>query len=160
MGEKFAVYFFLHKFLIWWTLDMLLIFFSCCYFHDTSKECFLSKQVLNFMHRTDVHFGSFLFCGFITAIVVIPPERKLAKRTSVHWFKSPILAIFHFSKMTLLNPCMKLEIFSGQKLFLSIMKMAIRKNVHDRHVLGSAKSRIYSGKSFENHTHPALKFNY
>ena len=32
---------------------------------------------------TEVHFASFLSGGFITAIVVNPPERKLAKRTSV-----------------------------------------------------------------------------
>ena len=34
-----------------------------------------------------MHFASLLFGGFITAIVVNPPERKLAKRTSVQWFK-------------------------------------------------------------------------
>ena len=33
---------------------------------------------------TEVRFASFLSGGFITAIVVNPPERKLAKRTSVH----------------------------------------------------------------------------
>ena len=33
---------------------------------------------------TEVRFTSFLSGGFITAIVVNPPERKLAKRTSVH----------------------------------------------------------------------------
>ena len=32
---------------------------------------------------TDVRFASFLSGEFITAIVVNPPERKLAKRTSV-----------------------------------------------------------------------------
>jgi hypothetical protein len=32
---------------------------------------------------TEVRFASFFSGGFITAIVVIPPERKLAKRTSV-----------------------------------------------------------------------------
>jgi hypothetical protein len=31
-----------------------------------------------------VHFASFLSGGFITAIVVNPPESKVAKRTSVH----------------------------------------------------------------------------
>ena len=34
-------------------------------------------------HCTEVRFASFLSGGFITAIVVNPPERKLAKRTSV-----------------------------------------------------------------------------
>ena len=33
---------------------------------------------------TEVRFASLLSGGFITAIVVNPPERKLAKRTSVH----------------------------------------------------------------------------
>jgi hypothetical protein len=32
-----------------------------------------------------MRFASFLSGGFITAIVVNPPERKLAKRTSVQW---------------------------------------------------------------------------
>ena len=35
------------------------------------------------MQRTEVRFASFLSDGFITAIVVNPPERKLTKRTSV-----------------------------------------------------------------------------
>ena len=35
-------------------------------------------------HCTEVHFASFLSGGFITAIVVSSPKRKLAKRTSVH----------------------------------------------------------------------------
>jgi hypothetical protein len=34
-------------------------------------------------HYTDVRFASFLSSGFINFIVVNPPERKLAKRTSV-----------------------------------------------------------------------------
>ena len=34
--------------------------------------------------KTEVRFASFLSDGFITAIVVNPPERKLAKRTSVY----------------------------------------------------------------------------
>jgi hypothetical protein len=33
-------------------------------------------------------FCSFFFGGFITAIVVNQPERKLAKRTTVQWFGS------------------------------------------------------------------------
>ena len=33
---------------------------------------------------TEVRFASFLSGGLITAIVKNPPERKLAKRTSVH----------------------------------------------------------------------------
>ena len=36
-----------------------------------------------FEQRTEVRFSSFFSGGFITAIVVNPPERKLAKRTSV-----------------------------------------------------------------------------
>ena len=36
---------------------------------------------------TELRFASFLSGGFITAIVVNPPERKLAKRTSVQWLK-------------------------------------------------------------------------
>ena len=32
-------------------------------------------------HSTEVHFASFFSGGFITAIVVNPSEKKLAKRT-------------------------------------------------------------------------------
>ena len=46
---------------------------------------FLVQAVLRF---TEVHFASFLSSGFITAIVVNTPERKLAKRTSVQCVKS------------------------------------------------------------------------
>ena len=35
-------------------------------------------------HSTEVRFASLLSGGFINAIVANPPERKLAKRTSVH----------------------------------------------------------------------------
>ena len=36
-------------------------------------------------HCAEVRFASFLSGGFITAIVVNPPERKLVKRTSVQF---------------------------------------------------------------------------
>ncbi len=45
----------------------------------------LKNQKVNWtQHCTEVHFASFLSGGFITVIVVNPPESKLAKRTSVH----------------------------------------------------------------------------
>ena len=37
----------------------------------------------NPLYCTDVHFASFLSGGFTTVAVINPPERKLAKRTSV-----------------------------------------------------------------------------
>ena len=51
------------------------------------------KTVTMTNHRTEVHFSIFFSGGFITAIVVNPPERKLAKHTSVQWgvSKVPIL---------------------------------------------------------------------
>ena len=36
-------------------------------------------------HCTEVRFASFFSGGFITMAVTNPPERKLAKRTSVQW---------------------------------------------------------------------------
>ena len=39
-----------------------------------------------FQQCTEVCFASFLSGGLTTVIVVNPPERKLAKRTSVQWF--------------------------------------------------------------------------
>ena len=44
-----------------------------------------SDSVHPFAQCTEVRFASFLSSWFITALVVIPPERKLAKRTSVQW---------------------------------------------------------------------------
>ena len=69
-------------------------------------------------HCTEMRFVSFLSGGFITAIVVNPPERKLAKRTSVQWstiatcpgklrtlnlpFKNLILDRYHMTVMLFL----------------------------------------------------------
>ena len=38
-------------------------------------------------HFTEVRFASLLSGGFTTMVVINPPERKLAKRTSVHCFE-------------------------------------------------------------------------
>ena len=43
------------------------------------RDSFLCSTV----HRS--RFASFLSGGFITAILVYPPEKKLEKRTSVQW---------------------------------------------------------------------------
>ena len=48
---------------------------------------------LQLRNCTEVRFASFLSGGFITAILVNPPERKLAKRTSVHWFEKYIVEV-------------------------------------------------------------------
>ena len=54
-------------------------------FDDTMSPFYLLwDDILG--HCTEVGFACFLSGGFITAIVVNPPERKLAKRTSVHCF--------------------------------------------------------------------------
>ena len=39
-------------------------------------------------HCTDMRFDSFLTGGFTTMAVMNPPEKKLEKRTSVHWYIS------------------------------------------------------------------------
>ena len=44
---------------------------------------FQTKSYLH--HCTEVRFASFLSGGFTTIAVINPPERKLSKRTSVHW---------------------------------------------------------------------------
>ena len=46
----------------------------------------VSKISFGPAHNTEVRIASFLYAGFITAIVVNSPEKKLAKRTSVHCF--------------------------------------------------------------------------
>ena len=38
------------------------------------------------LHCTKVGFARFLSSGFTTMAVINPPERKLVKRTSVHWW--------------------------------------------------------------------------
>ena len=43
------------------------------------------KRSVKWMQYTEMRFASFLSDGFITAIEVNPPERKLAKRISVDW---------------------------------------------------------------------------
>ena len=51
---------------------------------------------------TKVRFSHLFSCGFITAIVANPPERKLAKHTSVQWGEGPILLI---GSSDTLDPC-------------------------------------------------------
>ena len=48
---------------------------------------FCADPNMHFVHCTEVRFACFLSGGFFTDIVVNPPERKLAKRTSVHCTK-------------------------------------------------------------------------
>ena len=47
-----------------------------------------SNEFLPRAQRAEVHFASLFSGGFITAIVVNPPERKLAKHTSVQRVKA------------------------------------------------------------------------
>ena len=49
-------------------------------------------------HSTEVHVASFLSCEFITAIVVDPLERKLAKRTTVH---CPLFSVYYAKHLLL-----------------------------------------------------------
>ena len=58
----------------------------------TVLTLFLNKGVKHsgilrqdFNQCTEMHFVNFFSSGFITAIIVNPPERKLAKCTSVQW---------------------------------------------------------------------------
>ena len=57
--------------------------FTYWYTNNCQNENILNSPTL--VHCTEVRFASFLSGGFITVIVVNPPERKLAKRTSVRW---------------------------------------------------------------------------
>ena len=45
---------------------------------------YLQGSPANLAHPTEVRFANFFSGGFITVIEVNPPERKLAKRTTVH----------------------------------------------------------------------------
>ena len=64
-----------------------------CYFlemrmqHSNSNALKWRKSTVQCtVQYTEVRFASFLSGGFITAIVLNPPESELAKRTSVQWF--------------------------------------------------------------------------
>ena len=59
-------------------------------FDEKKAQRFIRKEVTSYKiytlaHYTEVRFASFFSGGFITAIVGNPPERKVAKRTSVHY---------------------------------------------------------------------------
>ena len=51
-------------------------------------QTYCSLEPLALLHCTEVRFASFFSGGFITAIVVNSPERKLAKHNSVHCISS------------------------------------------------------------------------
>ena len=57
------------------------------------------------MQCTEVRFSSFFSGGFITAIVVNPPERQLAKRTSVHCTAAKLPKYVAALVVTYLNTC-------------------------------------------------------
>ena len=57
--------------------------------HNKDKKInntfFPPHQIKKFNQCTEVRFASFLSGGFTTMAVMNPPEKKLKKRTSVHW---------------------------------------------------------------------------
>jgi hypothetical protein len=57
-------------------------------FHSAPNKDFYLQKISKSMQRTEVHFASFLSGGFTNMAVINPPERELAKRTSVQRFKS------------------------------------------------------------------------
>ena len=63
---------------------------------DRTVMCSLLNYFFSFTHCTEVRFDSFLSGGFTTMAVINPPERKQAKRTSVHCpiFQKPMVREF------------------------------------------------------------------
>ena len=59
-------------------------FISKTNMRHVSNQDFKMQNFL-FPEYTEVRFASFLSGGFTTMAVINPPERKLAKRTSVYW---------------------------------------------------------------------------
>ena len=59
-----------------------------CMYYLLSLHVFLFflLSIEIFKHCTEVRFSSFLSGRFTTMAVMNPPEKKLKKRTSVHWF--------------------------------------------------------------------------
>ena len=60
---------------------------------------FTVRKLSSSMQCTEVRFASFFSGGFITAIVVNPPERRLEKRTSVHWCKIKGLSVGYCERL-------------------------------------------------------------
>ena len=54
------------------------------YKYYTAQGC-LAQGIAVVDQSTEVGFANFLSGGFTTMAVINPPERKLAKRTSVHF---------------------------------------------------------------------------
>ena len=59
--------------------------FKVSKYFDYNLQKSILFLVCKWTQCTEVHFASFFSSVFITAIVVNPPERKLAKRISVQW---------------------------------------------------------------------------
>ena len=76
-----------------WKVFKVLYFQKMCLIFVSFVDNFVKRCVKLFfawpitIKCTEVRFASFLSGGFTTMPVINPPERKLAKRTSVHWFK-------------------------------------------------------------------------
>ena len=64
------------------TIEVLVGVLRCVEEEGKGKQAKLSSRKSK--HCTKVQFSSLQSGGFITAIILKPPERKLAKRTSVH----------------------------------------------------------------------------
>ena len=66
------------------------VFFSNSMNHNKNNKWFINRDTFTYSSlHTEVRFASFLSGGFIiTAIVVNPPERKLAKLISLHYHGS------------------------------------------------------------------------
>ena len=57
-------------------------------FFEGTRENDLCTHIWGLIsYCTEVRFASFLSGGFITAIIVNPPESKLSKRTSLYWLQ-------------------------------------------------------------------------
>jgi hypothetical protein len=61
-------------------------------------------------------------------------------------WKVPFWQFLDFSKMALLDPCMKFEIFLAKSILLKHYENG-KKKKYPKLVPGSPKSRIYAGKS-------------
>ena len=91
-------------------------------------------------HCTEVRFASFLSGEFITAIVVNQPERKLVKRTSVHYSKMDLNLFSYPTMLTCLTYLNKLisgfkVIFLSDKSAESFYKLFLHKKLEsvERH---------------------------
>ena len=104
----------------WKRWDQIQIFNGTCQCRATKKN---SKNLycvtMQFSQCTEVYFTSFFSGRFVTTIVVNPPERKLAKCTSVQWSEIRNMSMWSNKKIVKICTVSLCNFHSDLKLTIS-----------------------------------------